>query len=238
VSWQNYIFWQVFGVKDLARHDESTGDGRGENPEMSNKRIISLGTAALFFLCVLGGVFYQHHRVSLRKPIGMMGMSRDEYQGYQLEHQHLLFENERLIRQLKDLEQAVAHQDTWLNKVKEENLQLRDKILLMNRLVHLQQSIFQLKEQEIQDAPGKEGNAGPGLPQGALSWATLDEARATLEKAKIRIRSVQERMKVLVADDEAEQLAIQEEMDRVQSLIGNKGYLFRGSAQVSGEGAL
>ncbi len=193
---------------------------------MKNKIIIFFVMIILSSLFILGVVFYNHHRLALHKPLRMMGMSRDEYQAYQLEHQQLLFENERLVRQLQALEQAAARQGLWLSKVKEENLHLRDKILLMDRLSRLQQSVAQLREQESREREAREKKtADPDAPSGTLSWATLEEARTALEKAKIKIQSVREKMDILISEDEGERLADQEETERVQALSGNKGYL-------------
>ncbi|HPB67838.1 MAG TPA: hypothetical protein PLT76_08605 [Candidatus Omnitrophota bacterium] len=195
---------------------------------MKNKTIIFVGMVILSSLFILGVIFYNHHRLALHKPLRMMGMSRDEYQAYQLEHQQLLFENERLVRQLQALEEAAARQGLWLSKVKEENLHLRDKILLMDRLSRLHQSVAQLREQESRERAVREKETAvePDGPAGTLSWATLEEARTALEKAKIKIQSVREKMDILISEDEGEQFADQEETERVQALSGNKGYLF------------
>ena len=203
-------------------------------PGAENKAVIFLLLAVVISAAAGGVLFFK--RQALSPP--MMGMNRDEYQAYQLEHQQLLFENERLGRQLRALEQAAARQGIWLDKVQEENLQLRDKILLMDRLARLQKSISELKEKQAREDVEREGAVKADLPSEPLSWETLAEARDALEKAKLRIQSVQEQMNALTSEDEGAQLAVQEEMDRVQSLMGNKGYLFRESRPVPGGDSL
>ena len=211
---------------------------RGNIPGMNNKTSVFLLAVILLSLTVSGGVFYKRHFVSHR-PSRILGMSRDDYQAYQLEYQQLLFENERLSRQLQNFEQAAAQQGTWLNKVTEENLQLRDKISLMERLSRLQKSVSELKEKQARADREKEEAVTPALPSESLSWETLEEARTALEKAKLRIHSVQERMNDLLSDDKEKQLAVGEDPDQGPSCTGNKGYLFHeGSHPESGRGAL
>ena len=193
--------------------------------------------SVLVSLCVSGGIFLVRHAGPARTPGALLGMSRDEYQAYQLEYQHLLFENEQLVRQLRDMEQAAARQGVWIDKIREENFHLRDKISLMDRLARLQQSVSELKEKQAPDAESVDVLRAeePGV---AISRDTLEEARAALERAKVRIRMVEERMGTLIPDVPTGRIAVPADSFPDRSRLGNKGYLFRQGGPFPVDGAL
>ncbi len=204
---------------------------------MRHKKIFVTGMAGIVFLiCAVVYLFFRMSR-PLADDHWKDYMSRETYQAYRLQKEHLALENERLSRQLQSLQRMIERKEIVLEKVKKENVQLRDKIQLMDEIAQLQDSIAELKHKNSQLVE-KEAQVQKGREEDrVMSWNSLEEARAALTKERLRIQSVKERIEILTSQEKDEKVAVQQELDKIQSHMGNKGYLVREGTSLLGDDA-
>lgn len=124
------------------------------------------------------------------------------------------------------LEENLKQTEYLLAKMEQENDQLQQKVVLLNHMAEIESSLSQLKEKNAQISMEMatmklkaEMNAG--------NFSTVGEGKKVLANFKNKLRQIKNRITGLKRDAVEKQILALREDDRVQSLLGNNGFLVK-----------
>lgn len=146
-----------------------------------------------------------------------------------------LFQNKtdlakKYAEQLGLAEGNLDRTESFLKDIKVENMKLKEKVKLLDELNNMEREIGRLREENSQiHRQMLEANyAATKKGEEKSQFNTIDEGKSLITKFKKKFRAVKDRIRVLKKKERAKKVAIQKEIDRKESLLGNNGYLIRG----------
>jgi len=150
-----------------------------------------------------------------------------------------LLEDQALLARAKAKEVALVRENLresefLLSKLQVENEKLRKKIDLLGQVSDLRATIDRLKEKNVMlinhIASVKETD-----PNFDETVKTIEDGQSLLGKYKGYIREVKQRIRNFRKKEQEQKIAIQKEQDRIESMLGNNGYLVRNGENISTE---
>lgn len=141
---------------------------------------------------------------------------------------HLLGHQTTLAREYeyksRMLSQKLDQAQVLITQYREENLQLQQKVQLLDQLDDLQNTILQLKEEnDLVREQLEEMKKGPAV--GKLK--SFKEGKSLVAEYRKRIKEVGRQVHLLKKDMYQQRVSDLKEVDRIESMLGNKGYLVR-----------
>ena len=129
-------------------------------------------------------------------------------------------------RELELYKENLAKTETLLTKVQEENNQLREKLVLLDKLQELEDTVARLKEKNTLMI-NHLSSLQKQEPDFRKSIQTMEEGRKVLSKYSKYIGDIKDRLSVIKRDEHRQEMARKKEDDRVKLLAGNNGYMIR-----------
>ncbi len=148
-----------------------------------------------------------------------------------------LLEDQALLARAKAKELSLVRENLreteyLLGKLRQENEKLRQKIVLLDQVADLKETIDRLKEKNAMlinhIASVKERE-----PDFDKTVKTTEDGRSLLQKYRGYIYEVKQRIRDIRRKEHEQKVAIQKEQDRIESMIGNNGYMVRNGENIS-----
>ncbi len=134
-----------------------------------------------------------------------------------------------LVRE--NLEQTQA----FVNDLQTENIQLKEKVKLLDELKDLEVTIARLRQentqildemQRVKDQQTQQAKLVILRKEG-MQFTTPEEGRSVLKNLKNRMHKVKRRIHTLRRQEYRRLEQVQDEIDRMESMAGNNGYVIR-----------
>lgn len=120
--------------------------------------------------------------------------------------------------------------EAFLRDVQTENLQLKEKIKLLDQLNDLEREIGSLREENariqefVRDSGGKITQA---QVKDDFDFDSIDNGRSLLQQLRQKIAGVKNRISFLKKKEKEYKIAVQREVDEKKMELGNNGYLVK-----------
>jgi len=189
-------------------------------PEKKKKKTPLAGIGFLFILAALLFWMFQqiwYNERNMKLSTTLLDQLMDYQTGLTRVYEH------RTDLLGKQLDQSRAETE----KYKKENQQLRQKVVLMDQIDKLQDTIgsLQTENRRIQDEMrALDKKKTMGLPQKIRS---LKEGKSLIVRYKRTIHKVKQLIHQFKRDRYRQRLDDQKEVDRIESMLGNAGYLVK-----------
>ena len=151
---------------------------------------------------------------------------QDSNQNYQKVLEDYVLLNREHTRELSEFKQRLQSTETLLDKVKEENDKLREKLVLMSKLGELEADIARLKERNnliLNQMSQMEWKS----PQREKRLKTVAEAETLLVEYAAKLHLVKARLKDLKGEEQRKMIQMRADRDKMRMLMGNNGFLVR-----------
>jgi Zn-dependent M32 family carboxypeptidase len=143
----------------------------------------------------------------------------------------LLLQRQILLMQVKDQQldsakRTLRENEIIVTELQFENEKLREKMAMLDKVVELESMIARLKEKNEQLSDQIVGlkEREPDFNESVQSFG---EGKKWLSKYSAWIRQVRNRLKDIKKEELDKKVAAQKEQDRIDSLLGNNGYIVR-----------
>jgi len=142
--------------------------------------------------------------------------------------------NRENVKELNEFRTRLQSTESLLAKVKEENDKLREKLVLLDKMAELQDDISRLKERNVQIL-NQMSQMEWKSPYREQRLKTVEEAKALMVEYGEKLHLVKARIHDIKSADRQKFIASRKEEDKMQSLLGNNGYLVR-NGKISASG--
>ena len=126
--------------------------------------------------------------------------------------------------------ESLQKTEEFLDKVQEENERLREKIKLLDKVTELEETISRLKEKNALII-NHMSSMSPGGTQPKMSKVkylkTIEDVKEKITEQKAEVKKLYAKLDELKTEEKKKKKGLQEERDRIKSLIGNNGYIMR-----------
>lgn len=129
-------------------------------------------------------------------------------------------------RELELYKENLHKTEELLSKVQDENNKLREKLVLLDKLEELQQTVARLQEKNALMI-NHMSSARKQEPDFNKSIQNVAEGRKILSKYGHYISDIKNRIAVIRREEHRQTIARQKEEDRLKLLAGNNGYMIR-----------
>lgn len=129
-------------------------------------------------------------------------------------------------RELELYKENLHKTEELLSKVQDENNKLREKLVLLDKLDELQETVERLKEKNALMI-NHMSSARKQEPDFNKSIQNVTEGRKILSKYGHYISDIKNRIAVIRREERRQTIARQKEEDRLKLLAGNNGYMIR-----------
>lgn len=136
--------------------------------------------------------------------------------------------------QIMDFKKTLAQTEQKLAQVQSENMELKNKMAMLDNVAVLEQKIAQM---ELDASAAKEREeAMHAKLQELLSeqdFKTVAEGRALLAKYKKKLREIKSRIRGFQIEDRNKEIALRHKEDEARLSLGNNGYVLRNGQEPS-----
>ena len=146
---------------------------------------------------------------------------------------------EHYAKELGLTQKNLQRTEEFLSKVQEENDKLREQVKLLDKMAELEETVARLKEKNALIINQMASMRGP-MPEAPPKPKAEDEAISTTAQGKAAITELLEKIGVMKdkirgikRDEHQQKMSIQKEVDRIESMKGNSGFIIKDGEVIS-----